>query len=117
MLFSTRLRAFSYPLALLTASLGSSLVHGLEDVDAPSNALVQRASGPQPIGFNPDQNWDGIDGEWSSFTLAIGTPPQSVRVFPSTGSQQVWTVDPGGCPGELQHPMHHSNPLGKFCKC
>ncbi|KAL1628316.1 hypothetical protein SLS54_001889 [Diplodia seriata] len=50
-----------------------------------------------PLVFTPDQNWDGIDGQWSSFTLRVGSPQQFVRVFPATSSQQVWVIKPGGC--------------------
>lgn len=56
-----------------------------------------------PIGFSPDQNWDGIDGQWSSFTLAIGSPQQFVRTFVSTASQQIWAIDPIGCKGGCCH--------------
>ena len=52
---------------------------------------------PAPIAFNPDQNWDGIDGEWSSFTLRVGTPAQYVRTFISFASYQTWVVLPQGC--------------------
>ncbi|KAJ9643450.1 hypothetical protein H2199_004129 [Coniosporium tulheliwenetii] len=61
-------------------------------------ALEPRATAPpSPIAFAPDQNWDGIDGPWSSFTLRVGTPAQYVRVFASTGSQQTWVVLPQAC--------------------
>jgi hypothetical protein len=40
---------------------------------------------------------DGVDGSWSSFTVQIGTPPQNVKVFISTASNQIWVVDPSGC--------------------
>ncbi|KAK8245255.1 aspartic peptidase domain-containing protein [Phyllosticta capitalensis] len=59
--------------------------------------LTTRASLPDPLVFTPDQNWDGIDGQWNSFTLRVGTPQQFVRVFPATSSQQTWVVQPGGC--------------------
>lgn len=55
------------------------------------------ASTPAPIAFTPDQNWDGIDGEWSSFTLRVGTPQQFVRTLVSTASYQTWVVLPQGC--------------------
>lgn len=51
-----------------------------------------------PIQFSPDENWDGIDGRWSSFTLRVGTPAQIVRVFASWISYQTWVVHPDGCP-------------------
>ena len=42
-------------------------------------SLVTRANTlPAPIAIAPDQNWDGIDGQWSSFTLRVGTPQQFV---------------------------------------
>jgi hypothetical protein len=40
---------------------------------------------------------DGDDGEWSSFAIQIGTPPQAVRLLPSTGGQTIWTVLTLGC--------------------
>lgn len=63
-----------------------------------SSKLDHRATTvPAPIVFTPDQNWDGIDGQWSSFTLRIGTPQQFVRVLPATASQQTWAIRPQGC--------------------
>ncbi|KXT10089.1 hypothetical protein AC579_8965 [Pseudocercospora musae] len=52
---------------------------------------------PPPISINPDQNWDGIDGPWNSFTLRVGTPEQTVRTFVSFASYQTWVVLPEGC--------------------
>ena len=40
---------------------------------------------------------DGDDGEWSSFTMRLGTPAQNVRVFVSTSSPNTWVVLPSGC--------------------
>lgn len=40
---------------------------------------------------------DGDDGPWSSFTLQVGTPPQVVKVFPSTSGYQTIVVLPLGC--------------------
>lgn len=40
---------------------------------------------------------DGPDGEWSTFTLRVGTPAQNVRVLISTASQSTWVVVPEGC--------------------
>lgn len=41
--------------------------------------------------------WEGNDGPWSSFVLQVGTPPQEVRVLPSTASSSTWVImeDPG----------------------
>jgi hypothetical protein len=40
---------------------------------------------------------EGNDGPWSSFTIEIGTPAQSINVLISTASYQTWGVDPAGC--------------------
>jgi hypothetical protein len=60
--------------------------------------LVSRADTlPAPLSIAPDQNWDGVDGKWSSFTLRIGTPTQFVRTFLSFSVYQTWLVMPMGC--------------------
>ena len=53
---------------------------------------------------------DGNDGPWSSFSIHVGTPPQSARVLVSTTVGETWVVsqnstqggclstDPSGCP-------------------
>jgi hypothetical protein len=55
---------------------------------------------PAPINFPPAQNWEGIDGAWNTFVLRVGSPEQTVRVVISTASQQIWVVDPRGCPDD-----------------
>ncbi|KAF2211723.1 hypothetical protein CERZMDRAFT_98156 [Cercospora zeae-maydis SCOH1-5] len=62
-----------------------------------SHGAQETEATPAPIAINPDQNWDGIDGEWSSFTLRVGTPQQFVRTLVSTASYQTWVVLPQGC--------------------
>jgi len=67
---------------------------------AAANSLEARADYstlPAPLAFNPDQNWDGIDGQWSSFTLRVGTPQQFIRTFLSFAVYQTWGVLPQGC--------------------
>jgi len=75
-------------LALFAASLPASAALDL----APRATVI-----PAPIAFVPNQNWEGIAGQWNSFTLRIGTPQQYIRVFPSTASQQTWAVDTAAC--------------------
>lgn len=41
---------------------------------------------------------DGNDGPWSSFGMQVGSPPQSLRLLPSTSSNIIWPVLDGGCP-------------------
>lgn len=54
-------------------------------------------SAPKPLSFPANQFWDGIDGDWSTFTIRAGTPPTFVRALISTANQQTWTVDPRNC--------------------
>ncbi|KAA8570286.1 hypothetical protein EYC84_002593 [Monilinia fructicola] len=50
-----------------------------------------------PLTVLPSGNWNGIDGNWSSFWLTVGTPSQPVLVFISTASNQPWVISPDGC--------------------
>ncbi|RAL66810.1 hypothetical protein DID88_007593 [Monilinia fructigena] len=50
-----------------------------------------------PLTVLPSGNWNGIDGNWSSFWLTVGTPSQPVLVFISTASNQPWAISPDGC--------------------
>ena len=61
---------------------------------------LQRRAGtsvPAPIVIAPSRQFDGNDGPWSSFNIEIGTPPQTVRVLPSTKSTQTFAINPQGC--------------------
>lgn len=49
------------------------------------------------LSINPSYRWEGNDGPWSTFDLRVGTPPQLVRVLPSTAGSEVWVVHPQGC--------------------
>ena len=40
---------------------------------------------------------DGIDGSWSTFWMSIGSPPQTLRLLPSTTGDAIWPVLPQGC--------------------
>lgn len=40
---------------------------------------------------------DGIDGNWSTFDLRVGSGEQMVRVLPSTAASATWVVIPRGC--------------------
>lgn len=76
--------------ALLAITASPVVAYSLEPRQAASNL-------PAPIAVAPDQNWDGIDGQWSTFTLRVGTPQQFVRTFISFGVYQTWVVLPQGC--------------------
>jgi hypothetical protein len=55
---------------------------------------------------------EGNDGPWSSFTIEIGTPSQSVNVLVSTASYQTWGIDPKGCTST--DPSTCSTSRGRF---
>lgn len=40
---------------------------------------------------------DGVDGPWSSVDVAVGSPPQALRVLVSLAGQETWVVLPKGC--------------------
>ena len=84
-------RMLLLPTAVLALSLGHVLATPL--LEARDNTTTVAA----PISFTPDENWDGIDGSWSSFTLRVGTPAQFVRTFVSFAVYQTWVVLPQGC--------------------
>ena len=51
-----------------------------------------------PLVIPPSQYWNGLDGPWSTFWMSIGSPPQTVRLLPSTTGNAIWPVMPEGCP-------------------
>lgn len=55
------------------------------------------ASLPSPVSVAPNQDWDGIDGSWNTFTLRIGEPAQFARTLVSTASQQTWAIHSLAC--------------------
>ncbi|RMY49323.1 hypothetical protein D0863_15177 [Hortaea werneckii] len=60
---------------------------------------MSRPSTPFPLVLAPSWSFDGDDGNWSSFLIEVGDPPQSFRVLPSTGVSEVWLPLPQGCQG------------------
>src|SRR5690242_1989057 len=55
------------------------------------------SSVPLPLTVAPDQGWAGIDGQWNTFTLRVGSQQSVVQVLPSTASQQIWVVNTEAC--------------------
>lgn len=45
--------------------------------------------------------FDGDDGQWSTFGISIGSPPQSVRVLPGTSNTEIAVPFEEGCEGQL----------------
>lgn len=54
---------------------------------------------PVPLAIEPSGQWIGIDGNWSSFALMVGTPGQSFLTLPATGTNVIWVPVPEGCSG------------------
>lgn len=48
--------------------------------------------------------WAGIDGNWSTFRVDVGTPPQGYEVLPSTCASEIWVAQLQGCGPELDVP-------------
>ncbi|KAH8597541.1 aspartic peptidase domain-containing protein [Bisporella sp. PMI_857] len=60
-------------------------------------AAAAVAADAAPVVFSASQNWDGIDGPWSTFSVRLGNPEQIVRVLPSTSGYNVIVNLPGAC--------------------
>ncbi|KAK5175210.1 uncharacterized protein LTR77_000347 [Saxophila tyrrhenica] len=64
-------------------------------------SLMARSAVPAPFSIAPSWNWSGNDGSWSTFEIAVGTPPQSFHILPATGSSEVWVPIPQACEGVM----------------
>ena len=88
---SFRERLLLLPSALLALSVSYGQANVVAARDTESNTV------PACLSILPDGQWNGIDGNWSSFQLAIGTPPQDVHTFVSWSIYQTWAVGYKGC--------------------
>lgn len=52
---------------------------------------------PLPYVVQPSSQWAGIDGNWSTFGIKIGTPPQSFNILPATLNNQIFLPSPELC--------------------
>jgi len=43
------------------------------------------------------QLWTGNDGNWSTWPMFLGTPPQQFNVLPATSHGEIWVPLPEGC--------------------
>lgn len=67
---------------------------------------------PLPYTVQPTWSWDGNDGNWSTFSITIGTPGQSFRVLPSTSVSETWIPIIEGCEGILTNVSDCGNLRG-----
>ena len=61
---------------------------------------------PVPIVLSPAQSFDGADGNWSTFTVNVGTPPQKFHLLPGTQVSETWVVLPEGCDAPPTDPSN-----------
>jgi hypothetical protein len=74
------------------------LVNLLPPAAAATVRSQPRSATGEALSISPAENWDGIDGQWSSFYVQVGTPAQAMRVMVSTASEQTLVVlGPQGC--------------------
>lgn len=75
--------------------------------------IESRSTYAAPIVVPPSESWlsssisnmlnftetsrDGNDGPWSTFVFQVGTPPQTVKLLPSTASYETWVIALEGC--------------------
>ncbi len=79
-----------------------------------TDLIVRSEALPAAIVVPPSGNWEGNDGEWSTFTFRVGNPPQNVNLLPSTASWQTWVVLPAGCPRRYPVPNCNSSRGGTY---
>ncbi|MCJ1382778.1 hypothetical protein MMC17_005891 [Xylographa soralifera] len=80
--------------AWLAQFLWSTCVYG-------GGGLSERGTAPSAISVPPTEAFDGNDGPWSSFSIQVGTPAQSLRVLISTAISATWVIISAGCPASV----------------
>lgn len=89
-------RAYSTALLLWSSfSLCSATYVQKYTTNVPGYTLS--TSVPQPLTVAPDQGFIGVDGQWNTFSLQVGSWSRVVQVLPSTASQQIWVVNKDAC--------------------
>ncbi|TFA99276.1 hypothetical protein CCMA1212_008978 [Trichoderma ghanense] len=59
-------------------------------------AGVVCANDPAPVAFDAGE-WLGIDGNWSTIKVLLGSNSDLVNVLMSTSLSEFWAIGPGGC--------------------
>lgn len=50
-----------------------------------------------PLLLKANTEWIGNDGNWSTFSIGVGTPHQIFDALPSTAAGEIWVPLPEGC--------------------
>ena len=64
---------------------------------APSNTIFEMTSPIPPLVLSPANIWAGNDGNWSTWSIKVGSSLQSFNVLPSTSHGEVWIPGQQGC--------------------
>ncbi|KAL7788941.1 aspartic peptidase domain-containing protein [Trichoderma ceciliae] len=59
-------------------------------------AGIVYANDPAPVAFDAGE-WLGIDGNWSTIKVLLGSNSDLVNVLLSTSLSEFWAIGPGGC--------------------
>ncbi|EHK43506.1 hypothetical protein TRIATDRAFT_32938 [Trichoderma atroviride IMI 206040] len=59
-------------------------------------AGIVYANEPSPVAFDAGE-WLGIDGNWSTIKVLLGSNSDLVNVLLSTSLSEFWAIGPGGC--------------------
>ncbi|KAK4623916.1 hypothetical protein CLAFUR4_06238 [Fulvia fulva] len=57
----------------------------------------------RPLSIPPSGSWQGVDGQWSTFHVQVGTPGQTLHLLPGSSVQAgnaIWAIAPEGCAEE-----------------
>lgn len=66
-------------------------------VAAADAATDDKKEPASPLWIQPSGEWYGIDGTWSNFMFAVGSPATLVYLTPATTLSEIWTISTGGC--------------------
>ncbi|KAJ4406468.1 hypothetical protein N0V85_004519 [Neurospora sp. IMI 360204] len=69
----------------------------LSSVPSLVRAGTTATTSPEPVWVQPSGEWYGIDGTWSNFMFAVGSPAQIVYLTPATALSETWVIGAGGC--------------------
>ncbi|KAL7805342.1 aspartic peptidase domain-containing protein [Trichoderma gracile] len=72
-------------------------------------AGIVYANDPAPVAFDAGE-WLGIDGNWSTIKVLLGSNSDLVNVLMSTSLSEFWAIGPGGCLKSTSTSQHDRGP-------
>jgi len=79
--------------SLLAYQISAGSAHATLD------ARQSNTSNVAPLSVGASSSWLGVDGNWSTIDLRVGSPAQVVHTLVSFNLYQTWVVLPQGCSG------------------